>query len=126
MRWDDWYTDLMDVRRTENVSYGKLTRKELNLVEIKIPCRIYQDGGNTPNMKQTAADLTATYKVACRNSVDIKPGDELTIVIGGRLGHNDETIRAHAGSPHHYYEPFGAIAPGLAHQEISLLEMERI
>lgn len=126
MRWDDWYTDLMDVRRTETVKYGNLTRKERTLIEAGVKCRVYQDGGGDPLMRQTAADIDQGYKLACENSVDIKPGDELTVTIGGRLGKSDEVIRAFAGSPHHYYEPFGAIAPGLSHQQISLKETERI
>lgn len=126
MRWDDWYTDLMDVRRTENVSYGKLTRKELNLVEVNIKCRVYQDSGGSPQMRQTAADITQNLKLACANSVDIEKGDVLTITIGGRLGQSAEVLRCHAGHPHHYYEPFGSVAVGLAHQEIDLLEVERI
>lgn len=126
MNFRDWYTDIMDVRRNEQVTYGNLKRKELQLIEAKIPCRVYSDAGSTPNAKQTAADLTQSMKLACDNSVEIAAGDELTITIGGGLGKSAEVIRARAGSPHHYYEPFGAIAPQLAHQEVNLLEVERL
>ena len=35
-------------------------------------------------------------------------------------------IRAFAADPNLYYEPFGAVIPGLAHQEIRLLQEERV
>ena len=35
-------------------------------------------------------------------------------------------IRAFASGPNHFFEPFGAIMPGLAHQEIRLLQQERV
>lgn len=126
MNFNDWYTDRMDVYRTMQVKEDALTRKERSLVLSGINCRIYRDGGGTPAMKQTAADMKEHYKLACDNSVKIASGDELIITIGGRLGHADEIIRAFAGSCHHYYEPYGAIAPQLAHQEIDLMSVERI
>ena len=73
-------------------------------------------------MKQTAADLSDDSMLACDNSVDIRPGDELIIHRGGL----SFTTRAFAGDPHYYTEPFGAVLPGLAHQQIKLLQEERV
>ena len=58
--------------------------------------------------------------------MDVRAGDELVITRGGRLGKPGPVIRAFAGEPNLYYEPFGAIIPGLAHQEIRLLQQERV
>lgn len=126
MNFSDWYTDKMDVYRTVQVKEDSVTRKVRSLIFEGISCRIYRDGGGTPAMKQTAADISERYKLACENSVQIKSGDELIITVGGRLGYADEINRAFAGSCHHYYEPYGAIAPQLAHQEIDLLSLERL
>lgn len=126
MNFADWYTDRMDVFRTSQVIDGALTRKIREQVLAGVNCRIYSDGGGSPNMKQTAADMRESMKLACDNSVKIASGDELIITVGGRLGHDDEQIRAFAGSCHHYYEPYGAIAPQLAHQEINLMSVERL
>ena len=64
--------------------------------------------------------------LACDNSVDIHAGDELIIHRGGRLGKSLFDTRAFAGDPHYYFEPFGAVIPGLAHQEIIILQEERV
>ena len=64
--------------------------------------------------------------MALDNAHVIHEGDELVITRGGRLGHAVDVIRAFAGAPHIYYEPFGAVMPGLAHQEVKLLEEERV
>ena len=42
------------------------------------------------------------------------------------MGKPGPVIRAFAADPNLYYEPFGAIVPGLAHQEIRLLQQERV
>ena len=43
---------------------------------------------------------------------------------GARLGQVRQTVRAFAGDPVYFYEPFGAVLPGLAHQEVGLLQRE--
>ena len=73
-------------------------------------------------MKIDAADVKQTQKIALDNSVDIRSGDELRIVRGGVLGKCDGVLLAFAETPHKFYEPFGAVIPGLAHQEVVLLE----
>ena len=56
--------------------------------------------------------------------MDIRAGDELLIHRGAVLGKSRQTMRAFAGDPVYFYEPFGAVLPGLAHQEVGLLQKE--
>ena len=126
MQWKDWYTDLMDIYRVTEVQDGALTRDERKQVAADIPCRIYQSDSKAVNMTQTAANVQQQDKLACDVSVDVRAGDELLIHRGKRIGKPGPTIRAFAGDPTLYYEPFGAIIPGLAHQEIRLLQEERV
>ena len=126
MNWTDWYTDTMDVWRNVEVKDGSLSRFERQQVSTGIPCRIYQSDNKPINMTQTAANINQNDHLACDVSVDIHMGDELIIHRGGRLGKPGPTIRAFASDPNLYYEPFGAIMPGLAHQEIRLMEQERV
>ena len=126
MNWTDWYTDTMDVWRNVPVQDGALTRQERQQVLENIPCRIYQSDNKPINMTQTAADIQQQDKLACALDADIRAGDELLIHRGAGLGKTGPTIRAFAADPNLYYEPFGAVIPGLAHQEIRLLQQERV
>lgn len=126
MNWQDWYTDTMDVWRNVPVKDGNLTRQERQQVQTGIPCRVYQSDNKPINMTATAADVQQNDHLACDISIDVRAGDELIITRGGRLGRTGPVIRAFAADPNLYYEPFGAIMPGLAHQEIRLLQQERV
>lgn len=126
MQWKDWYTDLMDIYRVTEVQDGALTRHERQQVAADIPCRIYQSDSKALNVTQTAANIQQQDKLACDVSVDVRAGDELLIHRGKRIGEPGPEIRAFAGDPMLYYEPFGAIIPSLAHQEIRLLQEERV
>lgn len=126
MNWTDWYTDTMDVWRNVPVKDGNLTQQKRQQVLTGIPCRIYQSDNKPINMSQTASSVSQNDHLACDISVDIHAGDELIITRGGKLGRQGPTIRAFASDPNLYYEPFGAIMPGLAHQEIRLMEQERV
>ena len=75
-------------------------------------------------MQSTAAYSDGVNKLACDNEVDIRAGDELLIHRGAVLGKSRQTMRAFAGDPVYFYEPFGAVLPGLAHQEVGLLQKE--
>ena len=88
--------------------------------------RVYQTKTSGLQMNQTAASITQTDKLACGIEVDIKPGDELVIHRGAKLGYTAPDERYFADTPERYYEPFGAVMPGLAHQEITLLKQERV
>ena len=126
MNFSDWYTDLCDIRRVKKTMDGILTRQERVQVGKDIPCRIYQSDSKAVNMTQDAANIRQEDKLMCAVSVDIQTGDELVIRRGARIGKPGPAIRAFAGDPNLYYEPFGAIMPGLAHQEIRLLQQERV
>ena len=126
MNWSDWYTDTMSIYRVQETLDGSLTRHERVQVSENIPCRIYQSDSKAINMTETAANVSQNDHLACDVSVDVRAGDELVITRGGRLGKPGPTIRAFAGEPNLYYEPFGAIIQGLAHQEIRLLQQERV
>lgn len=127
MNYADWYTDQMDIWRVQAVQDGSLTRHERAQVAGNIPCRIYRNASDRAiDMRQEAALVWQESKLACDNGVDIREGDELRIRRGALVGGTAPEIRAFAGEPHHYYEPFGAVIPGLAHQEIRLLQEERV
>lgn len=126
MNWADWYTDTVDIYRNVTATVNNLTTHERQLIVSGVPCRIYEDGAKAPTMDRTAAAIRQDNKLACDISVDIRPGDELHIHRGAKLGYNVPATRAFAGDPHYQYEPFGAVIPGLAHQEIVLLQEERL
>lgn len=126
MNFQDWYTDTVDVYRVTNVQDGSLTRHGRVQVSAGTPCRVYQSDNKPVSMSQTASSVSQNDHLACDISVDIRAGDELIITRGGKLGRPGPTIRAFASDPNLYYEPFGAIMPGLAHQEIRLMEQERV
>ena len=124
MNYADWYTDLLDIYRVQSWAEGALTKHEQVAVAQGVPCRVYRSGAHGPNMQPTAADSGSEDKLACDNAVDIQAGDELLVRRGGRLGEARQTLRAFAGDPVYFYEPFGAVLPGLAHQEVGLLQRE--
>ena len=126
MNYQDWYTDRMDVHRITAGLDGALTVHKRELVAEDVPCRIYRAGAHGPRMQPTAAYTESEDKLACANSVDVRAGDELLIRRGGGLGERRPVIRAFAGDPVYYHEPFGAVMPGLAHQGIGLLQNEHV
>lgn len=124
MNFAGWYTDRVDIYRVQNLPDGALIRQERVKIAEDVPCRIYRSGGHGPRMQSTAAYTEGEDKLACANEMDIRPGDELLIRRGGGLGQTRQVIRAFAGEPAYFYEPFGAVLPGLAHQEVAFLEKE--
>ena len=126
MNFQDWYTDTVDVWRTEEVRDGALTRQERRQVHAAIPCRVYRSDSQPVQMEQSAAHVRQADRLMTDNSADIRAGDELIIHRGAALGRETAGIRAFAADPNYYFEPFGAVIPGLAHQEIRLLQQERV
>lgn len=124
MNFCDWYTDRLTICRVQQEMDGALTVNRRVQAAENIPCRIYRSGVHAPRMQSPAAYTEGEDKMQCDNSVGIRAGDELFITRGGGLGQSRQTIRAFAGEPVHFYEPFGAVMPGLPHQEIALLEKE--
>lgn len=124
MNFTDWYTDTVDVYRIQNQTTNNLTTQQRVPVSTGTPCRIYQSDNQPINMQQDAAYIKQADRLMCDPSVDIQPGDQLIIHRGAVLGQTTPDIRAFAADPNYYFEPFGAIMPGLAHQEIRLLQQE--
>lgn len=127
MRFTDWYTDTADVWRVVPVTdENNLTTNKRVEVHTGIPCRIYQSDSKPITMDQTAASCQQADKLMCAVDADIQAGDQLVIHRGAGLGKSGMDIRAFAAEPNLYFEPFGAVIPGLAHMEVRLLQQERI
>ena len=126
MYFSDWYTDSMDVYRLTDTVTNGLTKSVRTKVLCSVPCRIYSGAMAQADLQQANASVNVPMKLACDNSVEIHPGDEIIITRGGLIGHSDHLIRAFAGDPDYFYEPYGAVAPQLEHQQIDLKQVERI
>lgn len=124
MNFADWYTDTVDIWRITPTTTGGLTTNTLTELYTAVPCRIYQSDSQPVQMQQAAAYVKQADRLMCDTSVDIQAGDQLIIHRGARLGKTTPDIRAFAADPNLYFEPFGAVIPGLAHQEIRLLQQE--
>ena len=125
MNYADWYTDTMDIYRVVKSMQGNLTKQSREQVGEAIPCRVYLSSDRPMQARREAASTEQTLMLACDNAVDIQPGDELIIHRGAVLGRNDPDLRVFASDPTNYYEPFGAVIPGLAHKQVMLHEEER-
>ncbi|GLB31003.1 hypothetical protein LAD12857_29260 [Lacrimispora amygdalina] len=123
--FENWYTDSMSISRNVPYKVGNVDKKKREELYKDIPCRIYNTKRNGPSWKEAAATATATDKVACDVSVDLKPGDMLMIVRGGCLGSNRDPERYFAGKPQPYYDPVGGVLSGLEHQE-AVLSMDEV
>ena len=126
MNFQSWYTDTVDVFRVRAVTEHGLTRHERTQVLSAVPCRVYRSDSRALQTEQTAAYVRQEDHLMLDNAVDIRAGDELHIRRGALLGKEAEELRAFAPEPNRYFEPFGAVLPGLAHQEIRLLQQERV
>ena len=126
MNFQDWYTDTVDIWRVVSTTTNSLTTNELQQLYTAVPCRIYQSDNQPINMQQTAAYVKQADRLMCDTSVDIQAGDQLIIHRGAGLGQSTPDIRAFAADPNLYFEPFGAVIPGLAHMEVRLLQQERV
>lgn len=126
MNFSDWYTDTVDIWRVTPTTTNGLTTNTREQIYTGIPCRIYQSDNQPINMDQSAAHVKQADRLMCDTSVDIRAGDQLIIHRGAGLGKTAPDIRAFAADPNLYFEPFGAVLPGLAHQEIRLLQQERV
>ena len=113
-----------NVHRSQYADAQRLTA-QYEAARDQVARLINADSGK--NIVWTRGTTEAINMVAqCYARPLLQPGDEIIVKRGGRLGRQGPTIRAFAGDPNLYYEPFGAIIPGLAHQEIRLLQQERV
>ena len=119
----NWYTDTVDIYRTDTAAEGNVSRQERRQVNASPgPCRVYRPENRGPGMTGTAAREQSTEEMACDLSVDILAGDELMIVRGGNLGYTNRPERYIAGEPVAYYDPVGGVLTGLQHKEVGLLK----
>jgi len=121
----NWYTDLLTISRVESYQEGNITKQRRVEISNNVPCRVYRNSNPPTNMRETAAQVTYSDILACDNSVDIKAGDELSVIRGGGLGYANKSITYFAGDPTPYYEPFGGTVPNLAHQQVPLTNEKR-
>lgn len=126
MNFADWYTDTVDIWRVVPTTTNNLTTNALTELYSGVPCRIYQSDNQPVNMEQSASHIKQADRLMCGPSVDIQAGDQLIIHRGAGVGKSVSDIRAFAADPNYYFEPFGAVIPGLAHQEVRLLQQERV
>lgn len=126
MNFDVWYTDTVDVWRVVQDETKPLISNQREQVLTDVPCRVYRSGKKAIQMQQTAANINQEDSLACGLDIDIQAGDELYIHRGARIGKKFADIRAFAAAPNYYPEPVGNIMGGLAHQEIQLLQQERV
>lgn len=117
-----WYTDTADIYRVVPVKKGNLDTQERRKVNASpVPCRVYRPEKGGPSMKGTAAREQSSEKMACDLNVDIRAGDELQIVRGGKFGYANPPERYFAGQPTAYYDPVGGALTGLQHKAVGLL-----
>ena len=126
MNFDAWYTDTVDVWRVVQDKSKALISNKREQVLTAVPCRVYRSATKAIQLQQTAAYTNQEDSLACGLDVDICSGDELFIHRGARIGKTFAEIRAFASNPNYYPEPVGNIMGGLAHQEIHLLQQERV
>lgn len=126
MNFKDWYTDTVDIFRSKLDESNNLSKYKRVEVLTGIPCRLYHIDSPDLKMTQTSANIDQKDWLQCDNSVDIQPGDMLIVHRGAGLGKKVPEIRFFAAEPNYYFEPFGASIPGLSHQEIRLLQQERV
>lgn len=118
-----WYTDTADIYRTAPAKRGNVDIMERRRINpAPIPCRVYAPQKDGPVMTDTASRERAAEKLACDLGADIRAGDELMIIRGGGLGHENRPERYFAGEPVPYYDPVGGAYTGLEHMEVGLLK----
>ena len=128
----NWYTDLMSVYRVVEVTEDGLTRQKRVQIAQGVPCRVYSSQVNNLSVRDTAAVVRASEKLACGVDVDVMAGDELMVTRGGNLPGRRYTrtsvdsifkhaVRYLAGEPQDFYDPVGGALTGLEHKEVGLL-----
>lgn len=119
--FNNWYTDSVDVYRSEQQIRNNVTESVRVLKSSGNKCRVHRSKITALNMRQGVARDMGTDKLSCPLSVDIQKGDELLVIRGKFVGSNNAPERYFAGNPQSFYDPIGGVLTGLEHKEIALL-----
>lgn len=118
-----FYTDTFDSFRVVVSLENGITKQTRQQVLEGIPCRVYQNGTNSPNLTETAATVSYSNMLCCELGYDIKGGDEIIVHRGANVGrHVNPDERYIAGPPNIYVEPFGGASPDLEHMQVALTD----
>ena len=122
----NWYSDLLSVYRVMDVTEDGLTVQKRVQIAGGVPCRVYNSQPANLSIRETAAVVRATEKLACAVDVDIKAGDELLVTRGGNLKgrlfeRSRQQVRYLAGEPQDFFDPVGRTLTTLEHKEVGLL-----
>lgn len=118
-----FYTDTFDSYRvTKTIENGIIKQTKYPLLK-DIPCRVYNNPTNQPNLTETASTNNSSNTLCCELGHDIKGGDEIIVHRGANVGrHVNPDERYIAGVPNIYVEPFGGVAPNLEHMQVALID----
>lgn len=121
-----WYTDLFNVYRVQQVTNLGITTDKRILVTENQRGRIYRKSGSQLNNQLQAAELNINDNLVCDINVDIKAGDLIEVSRGYFIGKfNGNKEQYIAGEPVDYYIPFGGISPDLEHKQVQLQNIKR-
>lgn len=121
-----WYTDLFNVYRVQQVTNLGITTDKRILVTENQRGRIYRKSGSQLNNQLQAAELNINDNLMCDINVDIKAGDLIEVSRGYFIGKfNGNKEQYIAGEPVDYYIPFGGISPDLEHKQVQLQNIKR-
>ena len=121
-----WYTDLFNVYRVQQITNLGITTDKRILVTENQRGRIYRKSGSQLNNQLQAAELTINDNLMCNIDVDIKAGDLIEVSRGYFIGKfNGNKEQYIAGEPVDYYVPFGGISPDLEHKQVQLQNIKR-
>jgi hypothetical protein len=117
------YTDTFDSYRVETVIENGITKQSRVAKLTAIPCRVYSNQTNSPNLTETAAMISNSNMLCCELGYDVLGGDEIIVHRGANVGkHINPDERYIAGPPNIYVEPFGGCFPNLEHMQIALID----
>lgn len=121
-----WYTDLFNVYRVQQVTNLGITTDKRILVTENQRGRIYRKSGSQLNNQLQAAELNINDNLVCDINIDIKAGDLIEVSRGYFIGKfNGNKEQYIAGEPVDYYVPFGGISPDLEHKQVQLQNIKR-
>lgn len=121
------YTDTFDSYRVVKTTVNGIIKQSREKVLEAIPCRVYQNQTMTPNLNETAADVSMSNTLCCELGYDIRGGDEIIVHRGANVGrHVNPDERYIAGPPNIYVEPYAGVCPDLEHMQVALTNAEVI